>query len=66
MLEFGNLAVVCGKRDDLFMQVLKGVVRVFIIENFDVPPLTAHWDNNEEVKQVIHEINFGSYSKPNN
>ena len=62
--EIGNLAVICAKRkDNVLMQVYDGNVNVHIGEGPDRRTLQAHWADNEAVKKIIHELNFGKYSK---
>ena len=64
MKELGNLAVVCAKRkDNVLLQVHNGKVSVHVGDGPDRRTMNANWADNEKVKKMIHELNFGKYAE---
>lgn len=62
MKELGNLAIVCAQRPDALMQVYDGTVSVHVGANPMRQVLYTTWDNDGEIRRVVHELNFGQYS----
>jgi len=63
MLQIVNLTVVCAKRDDVLMQVSKGIVTVHVGQGPHRATLTFGWRDNEKAEQAIYELNFGKYAE---
>ena len=64
MKQLGNLALVCAKRNDLTFVMLRGQVNVIVRSgesSYDT--LTVAWDNDETIRAIIHEMNFGKYAE---
>ena len=64
MKQLGNLALVCAKRNDLTFVMLLGQVNVIVRSgesSYDT--LTVAWDNDETIRAIIHELNFGKYAE---
>ena len=64
MKQLGNLALVCAKRNDLTFVMLRGQVNVIVRSgesSYDT--LTVAWDNDETIRAIIHELNFGKYAE---
>jgi len=62
MLEIGNLIVNCARRNDVGLNVYKGIATVFVGSGPDRTQLEARWDDNEAVSKIVRELNFGKYS----
>ena len=62
MLQLGNLAVVCAKRDDVLMKVYRGAVTVYVGQGPQREKLTIDWCDNASVEQAIRELNHGKYA----
>lgn len=63
MKELGNLAIVCAQRPDVLMQIHGGVVAVYVEAGCKRTALHSAWDNDAEIRRMIHELNFGKYPK---
>ena len=61
MKQLGNLAIICAQRRSVMLQIQDGMVSVFVGSGPDRDVLSAHWDNDAEIEQIIHELNFGKY-----
>ena len=61
MKELGNLAIVCAQRTDVELSIKNGSVFVHIKER--PTTMSAEWDNDEKILDIIHELNFGIPSK---
>lgn len=61
MKELGNLAIICAKRNDLELSIKEG--RVFVRLENSPTMMSAEWDNDEKISNIIHELNFGTYPK---
>lgn len=62
MKQLGNLALVCARRPELLMQVYGGQVSVHVGAGPDRAALCSDWDDDEEIRRIIYELNFGKYS----
>ena len=62
MLQLGNLAVVCAKRDDVLMQIYGGTVTIHVGQGPQRKTRTFDWRDNASAAQVIHELNYGKYA----
>ena len=62
MKELGNLAIVCAQCPDVLMQVHDGVVVVYVGAGRKRAALHSTWDNDAEIRRMIHELNFGKYA----
>lgn len=64
MKQLGNLAIVCAKRRDLTFLMLRGLVNVIIlIDENSYKTLKAAWDDDEAIRGIIRELNFGEYAE---
>lgn len=61
MKQLGNLALVCAKRPSLLLQIHGGTASVYVGAGPERAVLSAHWDDDEEIGHIIHELNFGKY-----
>lgn len=61
MKQLGNLAIICAQRKSVQLQVRNGMASVLVDTGTDRAVLSAHWDNDAEIKQIIYELNFGKY-----
>ena len=59
MKQLGNLAVVCAAKKDVLLQIHNGVVSVHYGEGPTRETATARWDDDEAVRAIVHELNFG-------
>lgn len=63
MKQLGNLAIVCARRPDVLMQIYGGTVSVHVGEGPERATLSTSWDDDEMVRKLIHELNFGRYAR---
>ncbi len=63
MKQLGNLAVVCAKRDDVLMQIQAQMVAVHVGDGPERRTLTAQWDDDEAIRDIVYELNFDQASK---
>lgn len=61
MKQLGNLAIICAQRRSLLLQIWGGTVCVFVDTASGRDVLSAHWDNDSEIEQIVYELNFGKY-----
>ena len=62
MLQIGNLAVVCAKRDDVSLMIYRGVVTIHVGHGPYRGSINIDWRDNEKMEQAIHELNYGKYA----
>lgn len=62
MKELGNLAIVCARRPDVLMQIYDGTVTVHVGAGTDRAALHTAWNDDNEIRHIVHEMNFGKYS----
>lgn len=62
MKQLGNLALVCAGRPEILLQLYNGTVSVHVGTGPERAVLHSQWDNDREINQIIHELNFGKYS----
>lgn len=65
MKELGNLAIVCARRPEVLMQVHDGVVTVYVGAGCNRAALHSAWNDDAEIRRIIHELNFGAYACQN-
>ena len=46
------------------MQIYDGVVAVYVGASCDRAVLHSPWNDNAEIRRMIHELNFGAYAVP--
>ena len=63
MKELGNLAIICARRPDVLMQLHDGVVTVHVGAGHERAALHSAWDNDKEIRCIVHELNFGKYAR---
>ena len=63
MKELGNLAIVCAHRPDVLMQIYDGTVTVHVGAGSQRTALHTDWGNDEEIRRIVHELNFGKYAR---
>ena len=62
MKQLGNLAHVCADRkDNVLLQVLNGKITVHVGQGPERELMKADWTDDEAVRKIIHELNFGKY-----
>ena len=64
MKQLGNLVIVCAQRNDLTFVMLRGLVNVIVRSgdnSYDT--LTVAWDDDETIREIIYELNFGKYAE---
>ena len=59
MKQLGNLAVVCAAKGDVLLQIHNGVVSVHYGEGPTRETATAKWDDDEAIRAIVHDLNFG-------
>ena len=59
MKQLGNLAVVCAAKKDVLMQIHGAIVSVHYGDGPTRETATARWDDDEVIKAIVHELNFG-------
>lgn len=62
MKQLGNLAIVCAQRKDVMLCMFDGNVHVSAGIRHS-QSMSAAWDDNEKILQIIHELNFGSMAE---
>lgn len=62
MKQLGNLAIVCAQRSDVLLQILNGSATVFVGSGPERRTITSDWDDDKQITDLIHELNFGSLS----
>lgn len=62
MKQLGNLALVCARRPEIAFQVFSGTATVFVGQGPQRAALSSAWDNDEMIRQIIQELNFGKYA----
>lgn len=65
MKQLGNLAMVCAQRPEVLLQLHNGQATVHAGAGPDRAVLAAAWDNDVEISNIIHELNFGRYAPKN-
>lgn len=61
MKQLGNLAIICAQRQSVLLQIQGGMASVTVGAGPERHVLSARWDNDTEIEQIIHELNFGKY-----
>ena len=62
MKQVANLASVCARRKNVLLQILDGNISVYVGQGPDREVLSAAWDDDEKISEMIMELNFGKYS----
>lgn len=62
MKQIGNLAIVCAQRPDVLMQIYGGTVSIHIGEGPERATLSAAWEDDNTIQDMIRELNFGRYA----
>jgi hypothetical protein len=65
MKQLGNLAIVCAKRNDILLQISKGIVTIHVGSGPDRTRLTSRWNDDEKINGFIIELNQGRYTEEN-
>lgn len=63
MSELGNLAIVCASRMDVLLQIYDGYACVYVGKGTNRAHLIAKCNDNNQIKNIIHELNFGKFSE---
>ena len=66
MKQLGNLAIVCAGRAETLLQIYHGKAYVHIGEGPEREHLVAKWDDDEAIKNIVRELNFGKYATERN
>lgn len=62
MKQLGNLALVCANRPEVLLQLHSGQVSVYVGSGPDRAVLSTAWEDDAEISNIIHELNFGRYA----
>lgn len=62
MKQIGNLASICARKHNVLFQALDGRITIHVGEGPDKEVLSAAWDDDEKISEIILELNFGKYS----
>jgi len=65
MKQLGNLAVICAKRNDILLQISKGMVTIHVGYDPDRTRLTSPWNDDDKINGFITELNQGRYTEEN-
>ena len=60
MKQLGNLAIICAQRPELLMQLRGGLV---LVQAKNRVAMEAVWNDDILIERMIHELNFGAFSK---
>ena len=63
MKQLGNLPIVCAQRTDVLLQVSCAKASIHVGEGPERTTLSARWDDDEKIQEIIRELNFGRYAK---
>jgi len=63
MMELGNLALLCAKRNDVSFQIYQGNVTVHVGQGAERRSLSSKWNDNVNIMIIIHELNFGKFKQ---
>lgn len=66
MKQIGNLAVVCARRQNVLLQVGSEKVWVHVGAGPERDTLHAAWDDDDAIRRIVHELNFGRYAAGRN
>ena len=61
MKQIGNLAAVAVKSKNVLFQALNGQITVHIGCGPDKKVLSADWNDDKKITEIIYELNFGKY-----
>ena len=61
MYQLGNLVLVCSQRTGVLFQMINGDVAVYVGSGPDRVVLTTKWHDDEKIREIIMELNFGKY-----
>lgn len=61
--QLGNLAIVCAKRPEVFLQLHEHKVTVQLVQGSERETMQALWDDDAKISGMIRELNFGKYAK---
>lgn len=62
MKQIGNLAIVCAQRPDVLMQIYGGSVSIHVGEGPERATLSAAWEDDDTIQDMIRELNFGRHA----
>ena len=60
MKQLGKLALVCARRSDAELHIGARRASVYIGQK---EIMSAPWDDDEKINQMIRELNFGKYAR---
>ena len=64
MKQLGNLALICARRSDVTFVMIHGTVTVVVFRpGCKTVRITAEWDDDKRIGEIIHELNFGKYAE---
>ncbi len=65
MKQFGNLAIICARRQSVQLVVESGEVRVTLRKFPGQLSCHLRWDDDQGIQKLIYELNFGKYRETN-
>ena len=63
MKQIGNLASICARRNNVLFQTLDRWITVHVGQGPDKKILSAAWNDDKKINEIIMELNFGKYSE---
>lgn len=66
MKQIGNLAVVCALRCDVLLQIQGNQISLYVGSGSQREYISANWDDDEKICNLVHELNFGKYAGGHN
>ena len=61
MKQVGNLSIVCAQRSDITLKLCQGIVSVYISNGLIKNSLSAKWDDDKKINEIIHALNFEKF-----
>lgn len=62
MKELGNLVIICAQNHSAEFTMANGVVRMVLRDFQNSPTYHLRWDDDEKIREIVHELNFGRYA----
>ena len=59
--QIGNLAIACALRNDVLCTIFNGDVSIMLDGDPKKIFISAKWDDDEKISEIIKELNYGKY-----